>query len=105
MNALEISKVHERIREAMIWLHAMAWWPGFSRLWHRGEIYSLVIAFLFATILNLALAATLVWPELAGWLASTFALGFASLLVMLRIRNQFLYSRWSRSGSPKCRVR
>lgn len=50
----------------MISARGMAWWPGFMNLWYRGEIYSLAISFLFATIFNIAILATLFWPE---WLA------------------------------------
>ncbi len=53
----------------MISASGMACWPGLLNLWYRGEIYSLAISFLFATILNVAILATLVWPEwLAVWL-------------------------------------
>lgn len=47
----------------------MALWPGLLNLWNRGELYSLFVALLFASLLNLALISTLIWEEwLAGWL-------------------------------------
>lgn len=47
----------------------MAWWPGLLSLWYRGEIYSLAVAILFATLLNIAILSTLIWPEwLSVWL-------------------------------------
>jgi len=61
----------------MISERGMAWWPGFLNLWYRGEIYSLAISFLFATILNIALLGTIVWPE---WLAAWFVGSLWALL-------------------------
>jgi hypothetical protein len=39
-------------------------WPGLPRLWYRGEWPALVGAVLFAVLVNFALAASLIWPEL-----------------------------------------
>lgn len=61
----------------MISARGMACWPGLMNLWYRGEIYSLAISFLFATIFNIAILGTLVWPE---WLAVWFV---RSLWVLL----------------------
>lgn len=51
-------------------------WPGLARLWWRGQWKGLLSATFFAGLLNFALLATFVWPELfgrvlpvAGWLA------------------------------------
>lgn len=66
----------------MISVRGMAWWPGLLNLWYRGEIYSLAVAVLFATILNIALLGTLVWPEwLSPWFVRTLGglLAFAGL--------------------------
>ena len=53
-------------------------WPGLSRLWFRGEVLGLLTATAFASLLNLLLVATFIWPELvhpvvwyAGWLIVT----------------------------------
>jgi tetratricopeptide (TPR) repeat protein len=64
----------------------MAWWPGLRNLWYRGDLYSLVISFLFATILNIAILATLVWPE---WLAVWFV---RSLWVLLAFSGLWSFS-------------
>lgn len=40
-------------------------WPGLARLWFRGEWTGLLAACLFAVVVNLLIAATLVWPEVA----------------------------------------
>ncbi len=61
----------------MISVRRMAWWPGLLNLWIRGELYSLVVAVLFATILNIALLGTLVWPE---WLSPWFVRSLWALL-------------------------
>ncbi len=60
----------------------MAWWPGLLNLWYRGEIYSLAISLLFATLLNIALLSSLLWQEwLSVWLVRALwcVLGGASL--------------------------
>jgi hypothetical protein len=41
-------------------------WPGLPRIWHRGEPGGLSVALLFALLLNLAMATTLVWTELVS---------------------------------------
>lgn len=61
----------------MISVRSMAWWPGLPNLWHRGDLYSLSISLLFATLLNIAILATLVWPE---WLAPWFVRSIWALL-------------------------
>ncbi len=49
---------------------SMAFWPGLINLWNRGELYSLFVALLFASLLNIALMSTLIWEEwLASWLS------------------------------------
>lgn len=37
-------------------------WPGAARVWHRGERWGLVLAVLFACVLNVALLTGMVWP-------------------------------------------
>jgi len=44
-------------------------WPGFHKLWNRGDFHSLLVSILFAWVLMLAWSATFVWPE---WLLSAF---------------------------------
>jgi len=50
-------------------IRSMALWPGLPNLWFRGELYSLVIAILFAVLLNLALLASFYWSD---WLTVGF---------------------------------
>ena len=38
-------------------------WPGLAQLWLRGQWRGLLIATSFAMVVNLNLAATLIWPE------------------------------------------
>lgn len=45
--------------------HLLCLWPGLARLWLRGEIRSLLVAFGFGGSLNALLVATLIWPEIA----------------------------------------
>ena len=42
-------------------------WPGFDKLWNRGDFHSLLVSILFAWAFMLAWSATFVWPE---WLLS-----------------------------------
>jgi hypothetical protein len=54
----------------------LGWWPGWTSLWYRGELYGLLVAILFGTLLDIALLATLVWPEwLARWLVWSLWIG------------------------------
>jgi tetratricopeptide (TPR) repeat protein len=78
----------------MILVRGMAWWPGFLNLWYRGEIYSLAISFLFATILNIAILATMVWPE---WLAVWFVRALWILLAFSGLWS-FSASFFTKSG-------
>ena len=43
-------------------------WPGFEKLWNRGDFHSLLVSILFSWAVMLAWSATFVWPE---WLQST----------------------------------
>ena len=49
---------------------AMRFWPGFQRLWNKGDVHALLVAILFGWVLVLAWVATFVWPE---WLSTVFA--------------------------------
>lgn len=42
-------------------------WPGLPGLWTRGLLSGLSSAVAFAMLLNAALAASFLWPELVGW--------------------------------------
>ncbi len=82
----------------MFSVRGMAWWPGLLNLWYRGEIYSLAISFLFATILNIALLGTFVWPE---WLAVWFVRSLWALLAFSALWS-FATSFFSKSGLQHC---
>jgi len=47
-------------------LSVTAIWPGLARLWLRGEVAGLMTAVAFALLLNFALVATFVWPQLVS---------------------------------------
>ena len=51
-------------------LFAFRFWPGFQKLWHKGDFHSLLVSLLFSWILIFVWLATFVWPE---WLASIFS--------------------------------
>ena len=44
-------------------------WPGLAELWFRGRWSGLIVAVTFGALLNLALAVSFVWPDLAAPLA------------------------------------
>jgi len=77
----------------MLLMRNMAWWPGLPNLWYRGEIYSLAVSLLFATVLNIALLSTFVWPEWANlvcpvWFSPWFA---RSLWLLLAIASLWAF--------------
>ena len=41
-------------------------WPGLSRVWFRGSWRSLLVALGFTALVNLLLATTIIWPEVAS---------------------------------------
>jgi hypothetical protein len=41
-------------------------WPGLPQLWWRGDVRALMLAILFAVVLNFCLAATFAWPEMVS---------------------------------------
>jgi hypothetical protein len=45
---------------------ASCWWPGLPQLWWRGDLRAMMLAVLFAIVLNFALTATFVWPEMVS---------------------------------------
>ena len=58
---------------------AFRFWPGFQKLWFKGDLHSLLVSLLFSWVLVVAWLATLVWPE---WLVSFFSPDwFARLLL------------------------
>lgn len=54
-------------------------WPGLSQLWMRGDRSAMLLALGFSALLNLALVASFIWPQLLGLLPTTIlwlVLGF-----------------------------
>ncbi len=72
---------------------AFRFWPGFQKLWHKGDFHSLLVALLFGWVLMVAWLATFVWPEwLSGffspeWLAQGIVSGLWLALVVASIRS------------------
>ena len=48
---------------------AFRFWPGFQKLWLKGDFHSLLVSILFSWIFVIAWLATFVWPE---WLVGLF---------------------------------
>jgi len=46
-----------------IFFLALRFWPGFQRLWFKGDFHSLMVSLLFGWVLLLVWMATFVWPE------------------------------------------
>lgn len=42
---------------------SLRWWPGLAPLWQRGAVSGLVLALVFAALLNLTIATTWIWTE------------------------------------------
>ena len=49
---------------------AFRFWPGFQKLWLKGDFHSLLVSLLFSWVLVVAWLATFVWSE---WLVSFFS--------------------------------
>jgi hypothetical protein len=77
-------------------LRRVAWlWPGFTRLWYRGEPVSLIVAVLYALLLNAALLGSFVWTELTSvgarvllWTATGLCLIVAATYSFIRDRGK-----------------
>ena len=60
---------------------AFRFWPGFQKLWLKGDLHSLLVSLLFSWVFVIAWLATFVWPEwLVGllspvWLAKSVHYG------------------------------
>ncbi len=68
-----------------VWI--TCFWPGLAQLWLRGQWRGLLIAASFAGLVNLGLAATLVWPQWwpAPWCqAMWLGLGVSWLVMGIR---------------------
>lgn len=68
-----------------VWIAALSVWPGLAQIWSGQEVLGLILGFLFAATLNLALVARYVWSEAfpPGWSAFFAALAVCSWLASL----------------------
>lgn len=86
-------------------------WPGFFQLWLRGRWQGVLPALAFALLLNVALTATLIWPELlhkhlvfAVWVG----VGCVWVVSILRVRREipgFLADNSGRESMPGLFIR
>lgn len=58
---------------------AFRFWPGFQKLWLKGDFHSLLVSLLFSWVLVVAWLATFVWPE---WLVSFFSPDWLARLLL-----------------------
>ena len=49
---------------------ALSFWPGFQKLWLKGDFHSLMVSLLFSWVMAITWLATFVWPE---WLVVFFS--------------------------------
>jgi len=52
-----------------VWIAALCFWPGLPQIWSGQEVLGLILAALFAAVLNLTLVAQWIWTEsfAPGW--------------------------------------
>ncbi len=52
-----------------LWIAALSLWPGLPQIWSGQEVLGLILAALFAVMLNLAMVARFIWTEsfAPGW--------------------------------------
>lgn len=67
-----------RAAERILWL-----WPGLPQLWYGGGMSGLVLAIVFALLLNVAILATFVWPELLSPPVRMLAWAAAAILCLV----------------------
>lgn len=58
---------------------AFRFWPGFQKLWLRGDLHSLLVSLLFSWICVVVWFATFVWPE---WLMGFFSPDWLARLIL-----------------------
>ncbi|HUP81406.1 MAG TPA: hypothetical protein VM260_22835, partial [Pirellula sp.] len=61
---------------------AFRFWPGFEKLWLKGDFHSLLVSLLFSWVLVVAWLATFVWPE---WLISFFSPDWLARFILLTL--------------------
>ncbi len=61
---------------------ALRFWPGFQKLWHRGDLHSLLVSLLFSWILVVTWCATFVWTE---WFIGFFSPDWLARLILVAL--------------------
>jgi len=61
---------------------AFRFWPGFQKLWLKGDFHSLLVSLLFSWFLVVAWLATFVWPE---WLVSFFSPDWLARFILVAL--------------------
>ena len=61
---------------------AFSVWPGFQKLWVKGDFHSLLISLLFSWVLAIAGLATFVWPE---WFIAFFSPDWVARLILVSL--------------------
>ena len=61
---------------------AFNFWPGFQKLWVKGDFHSLLVSLLFGWVLGITWLATFVWPE---WLVAFFSPDWFARLILVAL--------------------
>ena len=61
---------------------AFRFWPGFQKLWLKGDFHSLLVSLLFSWVLVVVWLATFVWPE---WLVSFFSPDWLARFILVAL--------------------
>ena len=61
---------------------AFRFWPGFHKLWLKGDFHSLLVSLLFSWVLVVAWLATFVWSE---WLVSFFSPDWLARFILVAL--------------------
>ena len=61
---------------------AFRFWPGFHKLWLKGDFHSLLVSLLFSWVLVVVWLATFVWPE---WLVSFFSPDWLARFILVAL--------------------
>ena len=94
-----------------VFFFASRFWPGFQKLWLKGDFHSLLVALLFGWVLVFVCIATFVWPEWLGgffspeWFARCIlgGLWFSLIFASLRSAVQTMLSFSGTEGSGAVR--
>lgn len=61
-----------------VFFFTLRFWPGFQKLWLKGDFHSLLVSLLFGWVLAITWTATFIWPE---WISGAFNAGWIARLV------------------------